>query len=148
MKYQYVKDYFESNDLVSLLSDCKEMFEAIDTYRQKFISNVLIDGKDITEALTVLTGIYMFVEEAFSVAQAFKEIEEDKEYLRVRNDAISKGDKAPTDTTLKVTAHSAVAEYIKLRNIFEAYTVGCEKAISTCQTLLKRLSKDEYKTQE
>ena len=143
MRYTRITEYFEKEDkgLLELLEDCKDMIDSIDDYRNKLMGNALVTGDEYDEAMVRLTGIYMYVVEIFESAQAFKEIEEDKAYLRLRNEAIEKGEKAPTDNTLKVMAHSAVANYIKIRNSFEAYMLGCEKGISTCQSKLKKLKK-------
>ena len=143
MRYSKINQYFEKSEegLLELLEDCNEMIESIDNHRNAFMGNAYSSPDEYDKAMIELTGIYMYVVEIFEAAQAFKEAEEDKAYLKLRNEAIEKGEKAPTDNTLKVSAHSAVANYIKIRNSFESYMLGCEKGISTCQSKLKKLQK-------
>jgi hypothetical protein len=143
MRYEKINEYFEKgvDGLSELLEDTKDMRDTIEDYRSKFKGNILTTADEYDEAMIVLTGIFMYVVEIFESAQAFKEAEEDTAYLKLRNEAIEKGEKAPTDNTLKVMAHKQVAPYIKLRNTFESYMLGCEKGISTCQSKLKKFER-------
>jgi hypothetical protein len=140
MRYEKASEYFElgAKGLLELLEDCKDMITTINIYRSDFVANIYSTADEYDKALITLTGIYMYMVEIFESAQAFKEIEEDRALLRLRNEAISRGEKAPTDTIIKVMAHAEVAEYIKIRNTIEAFTLGCTKAISTCQSKLKK----------
>ncbi len=142
MRYPKASEYFEKGEqgLLELLEDCKDLIKIIEEHRDAFVKNVYSSPEEFNTVMIQLTGIYEYVVEVFEAAQAFKEIEEDKAYLSIRNESLQKGEKI-TDTTLKVMAHAKVAAYIKIRNTFEAYTLGTEKAISSCQSKLKRLEK-------
>jgi hypothetical protein len=143
MRYNKAYEYFDKKEqgLIELLEDCQDMITSINEYRRDFMANIYSSADEYDEAMIKLTGIYMYIVEIFEAAQAAKEIEEDAALLRFKNEATSKGEKT-TDTVLKTMAHAHIAQYIKIRNTFEAYVSGCEKAISTCQSKLKKFDKD------
>ena len=148
MKYSKIIEYFNRGEegVTELLKDCEDVFNTIEDYKQQFIQNVISSGDEYKEILNRLTGFYLFLEPIFNTAQAFKEIKEDEEYCRLRTEAEKEGKKITADA-LKVEAHRAVSLWIRIRNIFESYVNGIEKAIITVQSQLNRLEKTEkYKT--
>lgn len=141
--------YFENEEgLLSLLKDYEDTFNMIDDIGDSLSHGVYDTGDKFREISEQLTGFCMRLEVLRGQAVAAKEIEEDRNYLSIRNKAVDEGQKSPTDNTLKVTAHAAVAQYIKVRNVLESYVRNCEKGVMTCQSSMKNLMKEKFNTQE
>jgi len=150
MKYDKIQNYFEQGEagVTSLLKDCEDVFTTIDNYKQQFMANQFSTPDEYKEALNVLTGLYIFLEPIFNLAQAYKEIKEDEAYSNLRTEAEISGKKITADA-LKVEAHRAVSLWIRTRNIFESYVNATEKSIITVQSQLNRFEKNyNYKPQE
>lgn len=164
MTYTKIIKYFEEgiSGIEKLLDECQEVFNQIEDYRGKFTANLFVTGDEYKEALNILTGLYLFLEPIYNVAQAYKEIEEDRVYSAIRVAKENNLDeyvdekldfkipiKKVTDNILKVESHRAVAMYIRTRNVFESYVKAVEKAIITVQSQLNRLENiSKYKTEE
>lgn len=158
MLYKQIVEYFEKGEqgIAELLAACQDEFKTIEDIKGQLKANLLTDEESLYEALSQLTGIYMHFEPMYEVAQAYKEIEEDRIYsgIRVAGEKgleVFKDDilnfeipiKKITDNILRTEAHRAVKSYIRVRNAFEAYVNSCDKAIISIQTLLKRHKRDE-----
>ena len=143
MRYPKLQQYFDKGEIEELLADCEDAFATIDNYKNDFIGDMITTSDEYKKALNVLTGIYMFFEPIFSLAQAYKEIKEDEAYCNIRTEAETAGKKLTADA-LKVEAHKSVSMFIRVRNIFESYVNAADKGIITCQTQLKRI--EEIKT--
>jgi hypothetical protein len=140
--------YFESEkNLEQLFIDYKELIDSLNEYRGQFLANVLTSEEDLKIALAFYTGAIQTLQPLYQVAQAYKESQEDAKALELRNQAAESKEKI-TDATIKYMAHYEVRTYIKVRNVLEALVIGCEKGISTCQTLLKYSRKDASRVQE
>lgn len=139
--------YFEKEEnLNQIFTDYADIFDILNNYRQQFLGNILTTESDLLEALAKLTGAISTLQPLLQTAQAYKEIQEDGEFLRLRNEAASSKEKI-TDATTKTSAHYAVRNYIKIRNTIDAYVSNCEKSIITVQTLLKYIKKEEMRTE-
>jgi hypothetical protein len=163
MIYSDIIKYFEKGEqgITELLIKCQPEFESINDIQGRLKANLITDDESLSEALSQLTGIYMYFEPIFEVSQAYKEIEEDRIYsaIRVAGEKgleIYKDDvlnfeipiKKITDNILKSEAHRGVRTYIRVRNAFEGYVKACDKGIASIQSLLKREQKDKYKPVE
>lgn len=162
MIYNKIIKYFDEGKegLNELLDECKDVFATIEDYKGRFMSNLFVTGDEYKEALNVLTGFYLFLEPIYNIAQAHKEIEEDRIYsaIRVAGEEgleIYKDEKLNfeipikkiTDNILKKESHRAIRDIIRIRNIFEAYVKSVEKCIITVQSQLNRLEDtNKYKT--
>lgn len=143
MIYTDIIKYFErgAEGALALLERIRPELETIEEIKGQLKAYQLSDEESLNSGLSTLTGIYMELEPIFEVAQAYKEINEDRAFLKIRNEAIKNSEKV-TDTILKTQAHESVAQYIILRNSLEAYVNSCEKGIVTIQSLRKRNERD------
>lgn len=140
--------YFEKEENINnIFKDYKDIFEKLDDLRSQFLGNILTTDEDLNNALKFYTGAIQTLQPLFQVSQAYKESKEDGEGLRLRCKAIEDKIKI-TDATAKSTAHYFVRNYIKVRNLLNAYVISCDKGITTCQTLLKYKHKEELRPQE
>jgi hypothetical protein len=149
MKYDKVVKYFEEGEIgvTQLLKECEDIFTTIDDYKQQFITNQFSTAEEYMSALNTLTGLYIYLEPIFNLAQAYKEIKEDEAHSNLRAEAEISGKKITADA-LKVEAHKSVSLWIRTRNIFEAYVNATEKGIITIQSQLNRFKKaEDYKPQ-
>lgn len=143
MDYRELCTYFSDEQKVEeLLEKYSSIFEDINETAELFQQHAIKTEEAYAEALDRMTGNYAKLIVASDMAQAYKEVIEDKNYLRIRNEAVDAGGKAPTADALKVQAHASVANYIKVRNFLGAYVSAADKKISTCQTQLKRIKRD------
>jgi hypothetical protein len=147
MKYSKIEEYFKKDEvgITELLKECEDVFETIDGYKQQFMANLFSTADEYKTALNVFTGLYIFLEPIYNLAQAYKEIKEDEAYCNLRTQAEVEGKKMTADA-LKVEAHKAVSLWIRTRNIFESYVNTTEKSIITIQSQLNRWEKTrDYK---
>lgn len=143
MEFKQLCSYFESEEKVEqLLEIYKDIFQDINDTAELFQQHALKTEEEYCEALDRMTGNYSKLVIASDMSQAYKEVIEDRNYLKIRNEAVDSGTKAPTADALKTMAHASVANYIKVRNFLEANVKAADKKISTCQTQLKRIKKD------
>jgi hypothetical protein len=148
MNYRELCSYFESEEkLEALLEKFSDIFEDINETASQFQQHMFKTEEEYAEVLDRMTGNYAKLVVISDMAQAYKEVIEDKNYLKIRNDAVDAGGKAPTADALKVMAHEKVANYIKVRNFLEANVKRADKSISTCQTQLKRIKKEIQREQ-
>jgi hypothetical protein len=139
--------YFENEaNLDKIFVDYKDIIDGLNEYRAQFLGNVITTEEDLKVALSFYTGAIQTLQPLYQIAQAYKESQEDAKALQLRNQAAESNEKI-TDATIKTKAHYEVRNFIKVRNLLEAYTISCEKGISCCQTLLKYVRKEEGRTE-
>jgi len=141
--------YFENEETLNqILVDYKDLFNQIEDYGQQLVSGVISTSEDFTNLLNFATGAYTSLETLYSIAEATKLNEELKQYVTLKRDLESKGEKVVA-TSLDKEASLAVANYRRIRAILEGYVLSSEKIIATCQSQLKRMSESrQYKPQE
>lgn len=142
---EFDKYFCDEKNLNNIFIDYKDIFDVLDDYRKQMLGNILTTEEDLLKALSFFTGALVTIQPLYQTSQAYKEIQEDAEALRLRNEAASSKEKI-TDANIKTNAHYAVKNFIKVRNVLEAYTINCDKSIMTVQTLLKYVRKEENRT--
>lgn len=143
MNYREIEQYFVSDEQIEkLLGYCDEhYFSKIDLNADKFTNDFLTSPEDINKSLDELTGMYMNLSTIYSIASTLKENEELKFYTKRRLEIEGEGKKFMSSSTDK-EASLYVSNYRRVRNILESYILKTEKAISTCQSRLKYISKE------
>lgn len=141
MKYEDIKKYFERGEegLIDLLKDSEEVRDAIEDYTTQLMSNVLTAVEDYKEALNKLDGYYGFVLTIAVIAEVAAKSKEANELLNAKNEALSKGEKAPSDKTAEAIADVNSAEYKRIANLFLSYAKICEKRMMTVQSQLNHI---------
>ena len=133
-----VDKYFtDAEGLAKLLEDYKDTFDLVDDYGQQLISGILSTGDDYSKCLDKLTGAYISLEPLFTIAVAFKENEETREWVTLKRELEAKGEKV-TAASLDREASALVSVQRRVRAVLEGYVESCAKGIGTCQTQLKR----------
>jgi hypothetical protein len=132
-------DYFTSVEgLEKLLTDYKETFEMIDDYGQQLMQGILTTPDDYKICLDKMTGAYVSLEPLYTMAVAYKENEETREWVSLKRELESKAEKVVA-ASLDREASALVAMPRRIRGVLEGYVESCAKAIGTCQTQLKRI---------
>jgi len=131
-------DYFVNTEgLEKLLIDYKDTFEMVDDYGQQLISGVLSAPDDYGLCLDKLTGAYISLEPLYTMAVAYKENEETREWVTLKRELEAKGEKVVA-ASLDREASALVSVQRRVRGILEGYVESCAKGIGSCQTQLKR----------
>jgi hypothetical protein len=131
-------EYFvDTAGLEKLLEDYKDTFELVDDYGQQLISGVLSNPDDYATCLDKLTGAYISLEPLYTIAVAFKENEETREWVSLKRELEAKGEKV-TAASLDREASALVSVQRRVRAVLEGYVEACAKGIGSCQTQLKR----------
>ena len=149
MRYDKMVSYFQSTEgLEQLLIDYKDLFDQVDDYGQQLLQGILTTTEDFRGMLNFMTGAYVSLEPLYSIAESTKLNEELKNYVGIKRELESKGEKVVA-ANLDKEASLSVADFRRVRAILEGYVLATEKAIVTSQTQLKRLEQDErFKPQE
>lgn len=133
-----IDKYFKDTEgLEKLLLDYKDTFDLVDDYGQQLINGILSSPDNYAECLDKLTGAYISLEPLYTIAVAFKENEETREWVALKRELESKGEKV-TAASLDREASALVVIQRRVRAILEGYVESCSKGIGTCQTQLKR----------
>jgi len=131
-------DYFvDTVGLEKLLIDYKDTFDMIDDEGQQLISGVKNTPEDYVICLDKLTGAYISLEPLYTMAVAYKENEETREWVTLKRELEAKGEKVLA-ASLDREASALVSVQRRVRGILEGYVESCAKGIGTCQTQLKR----------
>jgi len=140
--YEKIIAYFEEeNGLENLLKDYKDTFNMIESIGNDFLQDMVSTITEYKERLNKLTGAYMALEPLYSLAEAHKLNEENREYVN-RKETIEKTGAKVISAAIEKEASLAVANFRRIRNILEGYVLSCEKGIVTCQTQMKRKEED------
>jgi hypothetical protein len=134
MKTEYFTD---TVGLEKLLNDYKDTFDMIDDEGQQLISGIKNTPEDYATCLDKLTGAFISLEPLYTMAVAYKENEETREWVTLKRELEAKGEKVVA-ASLDREASALVSVQRRVRGILEGYVEACAKGIGTCQTQLKR----------
>ena len=140
MNYKEIESYFvDDSKLEKLLELLVETFDRINYYSTLFRDRIVMENpREIETALSELTGLYMFLKPIVSIAITEKKNREERYYNQRKIEIENEGKKfmsAPVERE----ASDYVSNYRRVRNILQGYLDVCDKAISTCQSLLKSI---------
>ena len=149
MDYKTIESYFQDESkLEELLMNYKEAFDTVDQQSILFKESILNNKVEIQNVLDKLTGVYMNLILPSQIAQSQKGTKEDIFYsqrkMEIENTIVTnkKGEPEPKKFVAAAVERESsvhIANYRRVRNIFEAYISACEKGITTCQSKLKSL---------
>lgn len=131
------KSFESAEGLEELLKKYNDIFEMIDDYGQQLVQGILSTPDDYKSCLDKMTGAYITLEPLYTMAESTKLNEELKKYVDLKRETENKGEKVVA-TNLEKESSLAVADFRRVRAIFEGYVEASAKAIASCQTQLKR----------
>ena len=142
MRILEIEKIFESEETLSKVLDLvTEEFERIDYHSGLMRQGITTNSEEALNALSELTGIYMSLKAVLAIAETEKKNREIRKYNEIKKEIENTGTKFVSASAEK-EASSSVANYRRLRNIIQAYTDSCEKAISILQSITKYLGEE------
>ena len=140
MNYQEVLTLLETEETVlQLLIKLQPIFEKINACRDLFQTNsISASPEECKKTLDELTGLYMYLNPIYSLTISAKQNKEDEYYVERRTEMLKELDgKRFISAALDKEASTHVKNYRLARNLLQSYTNACDKAISSCQSILK-----------
>lgn len=143
MTYQELEKMFSSEEgLTELLNSYQQKyFTKLDNIANLFQVGGMQDRGVLDNTLDELTGIYMDLNTVYLMSITEKENRELDFYIAKKIQVENEGNKF-VSTSAEKEASASVANYRRVRNIFEAKVQATEKAISTCQSRMKSMTKE------
>jgi len=146
MKYEDIETYFEKGveGINEFMVEIKDTMDKIEGYQDKFKKNQLTEEPDLKEALNKLTGLHSEVTIIAGVADAYAEANEAREFLGAKTVLVDDGkggQKTPTDDLAKAKSKVNNLVFVRIANLFAAYSKVCGQKIMTCQSQLNYLKK-------
>ena len=145
MIYKEMISFFESEEnILKLLNNLNPTFAKIDYYKNLFQNHsISANSEQCKKALDELTGLFMYLNPILSIAISIKKNEEDKYYVKKRTEMIKElSGKRFISAPLDREASAYVGTYRTVRNLLQSYTDACDKAISSCQSMLKYMGEE------
>ena len=145
MNYDEILTLLENDEQVLVfLKKLQPTFDKINNYQNLFQNHqISINSSECKKALDELTGLYMYLNPIYSVTKAIKQNKEDQFYTAERKKIESSLDgKRFISAPLDRAASAHVGNYRIVRNILGKYVESCDKAISSCQSILKYMSEE------
>jgi putative aminopeptidase FrvX len=129
------------------LDECQSMFDKANQFSELFLNGTLDNPDECTRVLNELTGVYLTLKPIHALAEAKKVNNELIFYKTRKQEVESKGEKFVSTSTEK-EASLSVALYREIVYVLDAYLSGIEKALSTCQSVLKFKSEEMRMTKD
>lgn len=134
-----VYNYLKVEGIDKLYKKFEKYFIEVDTWADRFATGDLLNELELSQALDRLTGIYMRFHIIAEAIDSYKTNQELDFKVKAYKEAEENGKKA-TISQIEELARASTKELRTYRGDFLNYSEACEKAISTCQARLKRLS--------
>lgn len=140
MNYKEALELFSSEEtLTEILKKCKPHFDIINHYSNIFENNLINNPEECKEALNKLTGVYMYLKPILYIAETTKKNNEVSYYFKKKSEFT--GTKFVSTPVEKEASHH-VKNFRRIRNILQGYMDSCDKAISSCQSILKHMAEE------
>jgi len=137
-----IEKYFQQDDTLNkVLEALSEDIDKIDYWAGLMKQGITVNPEEAKNALNDLTGRFMSLKTALSIAETEKKNRETRAYNQIKIDTENEGKKFVSASAEK-EASGRVADYRRIRNIIQAYVDSCEKALSTLQSLLKYMGEE------
>ncbi len=137
MKLFEIEQLFKVKDFNGILENIKDDIEKVEYYSTIMKQNITDNGEEVSKAMNELTGVFMSLKIVLAIATTEKKNAEVKYYVNLKTEAV---DKKFVATVADKEASLAVADYRRIRNVVEGYVEACNKAISTLQSVLKKIT--------
>lgn len=145
MRILKIEEYLQSEETLSkVLDEIKDDIEKVDYWANLMKDGITLNPEEAKNALNDLTGRFMSLITALSIAETEKKNRETRHYNKIKMDIDNgvRSEKKFVSTVADKEASAVVASYRRIRNIIKAYMESAEKGISTMQSLLKFLSEE------
>lgn len=135
MHYDEIKSMLlDEETCQNLIDSHKDCFDKIDEISAYLTQKTTNDPDILRRAIEKLTALFMRLEPIYSMASGKLDIERINLFFKYKNEA----EKVANELADK-KAKQGIAYLINLVSIFEGYTKSADKAIASCQSILKSL---------
>ena len=135
------KLFQDENNLDLVLEEVKTEMAKVDEWSEMMRDGQTQNPEMCKQALSELTGVFMRLNTAFSVALSEKRNREVRAYNRIKQEIENAGNKFVSASAEK-QASAEVADYRRIRNYIEGYVDACKTALSSLQSTLKQLQEE------
>jgi len=125
------------NGKEKIFSKFLSTFELVDKYSDELEGKDLFTEYELKDAQQKLTGAYIKLYVISITADTMK-INGELDYYDKKVSELNKEKKKVNVSQIKEEARAKGNDLREIRNNFSSYATACEKAIITCQSLLKR----------
>jgi len=132
----------EENGKEKIFKKYLSTFELVDNYSDELEGRDLFNEYELKDAQQKLTGAYIKLYVIGITADTMK-INGELNYYDLKVSELNKEKKKVNVSQLKEEARAKGNDLREIRNNFSSYATACEKAIITCQSLLKRQSNEK-----
>jgi len=142
MRIKELEALFQDESKLDLvLEEVKGELAKVDEWSEMMRDNQTANPEMAKQALSELTGVFMRLNTALSVAMTEKKNREVRAYNRIKQEAENAGVKFVSASTEK-QASAEVADYRRIRNYIQGYVDSCKSAMSGIQSLLRQIQEE------
>ncbi len=146
MQYRDIEEFFsDESKLEGILENSLEMFDKIDIIGEKLRKGIITTPVECTLILQELNGIFAFLNPIYKISEVQKKNREERSYVDIKIKTEKMGNKFVSASTDR-EASLSVANYRRVRSIFEGYIEICKGLIGSCQSLLKSMQEEKNAT--
>ena len=131
-----VINYIEKEGMEKLYKKFEKYFVKVDDWSEQFAMGDLLGEQELSNALDVLTGVFMRFSIIAGAIDAYKTNNELSFQAKEFKNCTGK----PNVSQIKEKARGSTKELREYRADFLNYALSAEKGICTCQSRLKRLT--------
>jgi len=142
MRIKEIEKLFQDEQNLDLvLEDLKTELAKVDEWAELLRDNQATNPEMAKQGLMELTGIFMRLNTAYSVAITEKKNREVRAYNRIKQETDNAGGKFVSASAEK-QASAEVSDYRRIRNYIEGYVEACRSAMSSIQSILKQIQEE------
>ena len=131
----------DEENLDAVLEAVKGDFDKVDEWAEMMRDNQTNNPEMAKQGLSELTGTFMRLNTALSLATSQKKNREIRAYNRIKTET-ENADKKFTSAVGDREASAEVADYRRIRNIIQSYVEACKTSISSLQSILKQIQEE------
>ena len=135
------KQFRNEESLDEIFDTLKSEIEKVDEWSELLRDNQASNPEMAKQALGELTGVFMRLNVALSVANSEKKNREVRAYNRIKQETEQAGNKFVSASADK-QASAEVADYRRIRNYIQGYVESCKSAMSSIQSVLKQIQEE------
>ena len=142
MRIKEIEKLFQDEGNLDLvLEEVKGEMDKVNEWSGLMKDNQTNNPEMAKQCLSELTGAFMRLNIALSVAMTEKKNREVRAYNRIKQETENAGGKFVSASAEK-QASAEVGDYRRIRNYIQGYTESCRSAMSSIQSILKQIQEE------
>lgn len=139
-----IESYFiDTGKLLQILVDSQEIFNRIVFFQNALRAGAIDHPNDVDKALKELVALYSHLNVVARIADNWLVLAEEG-YFNARKIEADKNKEKYSIAALEKEAEVHAFDFLRVKNIFEAYRDSCDRIISVLQSSLKSLDKEKF----